>query len=291
MKKIIFSFFLVIVSLICSCNSASGSSANNESSSKINSNMINSSSIINHKIIEKEAISMVEFCNRSQFYDIENAGTDGLSLKLHVKNEDAIFEVRSDSSYLYVNGKATQNNDRLIYVKNDEIIIWKMGVHLPVIYLGYIDIIARIGTNIVGYATIYLEPNNVKQSSCQSVTGHLLDAKIFPKQNGNYQNVTLDYVKNKIYCIKESILSLPLGNYEGEVDKKEIIENHVDGAINVDNRVFYLDNEKNPSYKNYEGINYLFKSLNNKVKFKCFIDGVGSFSKDEVLEILKNKEK
>ena len=74
-----------------------------------------------------------------------------------------------------------------------------------------------------------------------------------------------------------------MGNYEGEVENKEIVENDVFATISVENRVYYLDNEKNPAYKNYEGINYMFKSINNKLTFKCSIDGVGSFSKEEKL--------
>lgn len=281
MRKIILSIFLVVISLICSCSNASNSSTN--ILSETSTTMHSSSKIFNTKLIEKDALSMVEFCNRSQTYDIEDTDIEGLSLKLKLKNEDVIFEVRSDSSYLYVDGKSSQNNDRLIYVKNDEVIIWKMGIYMPVIYLGYIDVIARIGTNIVGYATIYLEPNNVENASCQKVTGHLLDSKIFPKVNDSYQKVSLEYVKNEIKNAKNNMFNIPLGNYEGEVINKEIIENDVLSTIDIENRIFYLDNDKNPSYKNYKGINYLFKSIDNKLKFKCSIVGVGSFSKEEKL--------
>lgn len=272
MRKIYLSLFLVIITLFCSCNNANN----------ISSNRYSTPEIYNAKLIEKEALSMVDFCNRGQAYNIENEGVDGLSFKLCLNNDDVIYEVRCDSSYLYTNNQSNQNK-RVIYVSNNEIVIWQMGVYLPILYLGYIDIIARIGTNIVGYATIYLEPNDISGASCQKATGHLLDAKIFPKINGVFQKVTHDYVENKIVYIKNRISSIPLGNYEGEVENKEIIENDVFATISVENRVYYLDNEKNPAYKNYEGIKYMFKSINNKLTFKCSIDGVGSFSKEEKL--------
>ena len=155
MKKIILSLFLVIVSLICSCNSASGSSINNESSSKISSS-ISSNSFYSfpltkeeQKVIEKDALSMVEFSTRTNSIPMGSLNYGG-SFKLNLKNDNVVFELNSDVVELTAKDTNGQSlSGRNITIGKDILIYFDpLNLKESVLYLGFINVIAKINDNI-----------------------------------------------------------------------------------------------------------------------------------------------
>lgn len=157
----------------------------------------------NIEIIEKDANAMIEFELTS--YSGAISSYSGMPIKLKIENENTIFECKTEESYFtssYFKGKQKQ----IFISPNTTFVCLFRDYESGEYFLNtFIDIIARIDENIVGYAVIIL--NSKAEWAAQHPD--ILESKIFPKINGEYQNISLDYVKERISLIKEEYNNLP----------------------------------------------------------------------------------
>ena len=211
MKKIFILIFLIVTSLICSCNSINNYSSNNKStisSSPKVSTIISNNDEVNEYHIEKDAISMISFSSRYPIHSNSQSSMYSLSFKVNLANENTIFELNCDNVYF----SSENQKGNHIFVKNGTLIHSSKLILDESIYNGFIDIIARIDNNIVGYAVIYIDPIFVVENSIYSYQYLLICSKIFPKISGEYQNISFDYLQNRISTVKSNINTISLSD-------------------------------------------------------------------------------
>ena len=280
MKRIFTSIFLIIISLITSCGSTNNYSNTNEcskSSSKVSSVISSNNEDIEYHI-EKDAISMIKFSSRYPTNNNSLSSTFNLTFKVNLENENTIFEVKCNN----VHFRADDQVGNHLFVNNQtSVYTTKLDFNEYIYFDPFIEIIARIDDIIVGYAVICIETGFVVDSYIMYYRYTLLCSKIFPKINGEYQNVSLEYLQNRIDTVKDNTNTISLSDFKTENYGNRIIENYIGSSLLFVNRNFYLlpDNDN----AGYEGITYKMLTNNADTKYYCRIDGKGSFSNDEIL--------
>ena len=118
------------------------------------------------------------------------------AIELHYQDKNAVFFCTTKEGYFPVNFKANKN----VTAKSGETIYWVgfVGANNKEIKHDFVDIILKIDDNIIGYAVI-----EIHLASGATHNAELLKSVVFPKIDGEYQNVTEKYVKNEIKKVKK----------------------------------------------------------------------------------------
>jgi hypothetical protein len=66
----------------------------------------------------------------------------------------------------------------------------------------YINIVIQEEENIVGYAVVEISTNDLENEPAQTYSIKLLKSISFPKVNGEYQKITVEYVAAEMEQIK-----------------------------------------------------------------------------------------
>lgn len=177
MKKFLFLLIqCVMLNLLISCNSE-----HNVSTEKT-------------KVIEKQANGMIDF--KLYSYSSAMSAWTGVPITCNLQNENAEFELITNVSYLY----SYNDNEKIgnnINVKTNELFIWHAygENHTLITIDAYVDVIARIDNKIVGFASIFIY--NEKNLGL-SFKPYLLESVVFPKVDGEYQDISIEYVQDKL---------------------------------------------------------------------------------------------
>ena len=129
--------------------------------------------------------------------------TSGLrnnAIKVKHSNEDAVFECTVDNGELWVYD--LQQYVKKATVKAGDTFHWSFEIDENGIRIenAYIQIIVKIDEQIVGYAVIGI--NMVSETNYIGYDANVLKSSLFPKVNGQYQDITEEYVKSLIEKIK-----------------------------------------------------------------------------------------
>ena len=135
----------------------------------------------------------------------------GLPLKLSVTEyDDLSFEVSVDGGTLllwegnkitYLGSSFNTGNDTTVYWTN----LSQTGENDFERYMGttaYINIVIHEEENIVGYAVVEISTNDLENEPAQTYSIKLLKSISFPKVNGEYQKITVEYVAAEMEQIK-----------------------------------------------------------------------------------------
>ena len=95
------------------------------------------------------------------------------------------------------------------------------GQYLGQVFHAFIEIVLILEENIIGYALIeaYKKPTD---STCNAI---LLKSVFFPQINGEYQNVSEEYVKTEIEKIKDEAKGIDVAFFE--VETEDMIESYL----------------------------------------------------------------
>lgn len=135
----------------------------------------------------------------------------GLPLKLSATEyDDLSFEVSVDGGTLllwegnkitYLGSSFNTGNDTTVYWTN----LSQTGENDFERYMGttaYINIVIHEEENIVGYAVVEISTNDLENEPAQTYSIKLLKSISFPKVNGEYQKITVEYVAAEMEQIK-----------------------------------------------------------------------------------------
>ena len=135
----------------------------------------------------------------------------GLPLKLSATEyDDLSFEVSVDGGTLllwegnkitYLGSSFNTGNDTTVYWTN----LSQTGENDFERYMGttaYINIVIHEEENIVGYAVVEISTNDLENEPAQTYSIKLLKSISFPKVNGEYQKITVEYVAAETEQIK-----------------------------------------------------------------------------------------
>ena len=153
----------------------------------------------NLQYLEEEDLSLVTFI--VQDYTYAYSSVSGTTMKFH--KDDATFECTIDKGSFRYNGKVNylkvSSGENVMwcpsYIINDE--TSNQSIIEEVDNIAYMDVLIKIDNKIIGY--IVIDMNQINSTYYKS---NILVSKIFPKINGEYQNVPLDYVLERIQNIK-----------------------------------------------------------------------------------------
>lgn len=153
-----------------------------------------------NKVIEKNARKMIEFTWRDYHKSYMDTN-DGIKFKFNFENDNVKFECKTDNGSFSI-----ETVKKELKVNADEEICWSpYNKEENIIHKnGFIDVIAKIENNIVGYAVIEIE-----LFEDEVYNGNVLLSKIFPKIDGEYQDISLKYIEIKMNSIKEEYDIIP----------------------------------------------------------------------------------
>ena len=135
----------------------------------------------------------------------------GLPLKLSTTEyDDLSFEVSVDGGTLlfwesnkitYLGSSFNTGNDTTVYWTS----LSQTGENDFERYMGttaYINIVIHEEENIIGYAVVEISTNDLENEPAQTYSIKLLKSISFPKVNGEYQKITVEYVAAEMEQIK-----------------------------------------------------------------------------------------
>lgn len=125
--------------------------------------------------------------------------TSGVANNLITVNHsdaNAIFEMRVDKGALL--SKSSKEYDTKIIVNNGVTSRWDPIGVVEAFESAYMDVIAKVDDNIVGYAVVRICSDNALGFSAEVVK-----SVTFPQVNGQYQTVTQKQVEAKIKAAKK----------------------------------------------------------------------------------------
>lgn len=145
---------------------------------------------VQNEMIEEKYDEMINI--PLDYYDFTMSSVSGIPLILYYPNNKAIFKcIINSGSFKY----DSQESNRNAY--SGELVFWCPNESKESTNKAYVDIIVKEDNYIVGYAVIEITKDNAI-----TFVPKLLKASIFPKQNGEYQNITETQVKMLINSIK-----------------------------------------------------------------------------------------
>ena len=146
------------------------------------------------EIISKEYLEMVEI--KFPFYSGQHSSQPGIPIVFRHLEEEVSFECN------IFNGSFDYYSDiKKLTVNKDEIIYWCYGKTKEIEY-DYVEVIVRLKDKIIGYALIEINRVEDGKYSKYAYETTLLKSCIFPKIDGEYQQITLQYVQDIISEIK-----------------------------------------------------------------------------------------
>lgn len=141
------------------------------------------------RIKESETNDMIEL--HTWYF---TSGLRNNAIKVQNPNEDAVFECTVDNGELWQDD--LQQYVKKLTVKSGDTIYWSpfdgTGIRIE---SAHIQIIVRVDEQIVGYAVIGI---NAVSADTLDYSANVLKSSLFPKVNGQYQNITEVYVKSII---------------------------------------------------------------------------------------------
>lgn len=154
---------------------------------------------VNNNIIEVETDEMVELAFGTNFYWSPGKGSwPGYPITLVESSENAVFECTISE------GRFTFNIDPgyglTAVVKSGDTIYWQCFGYIipfPVATKAFVEIVLKIDYNITGYAVV-----KIYRAESDHYYGKLLKSALFPTVNGQYQEVTEEYVIKAIEKVK-----------------------------------------------------------------------------------------
>lgn len=146
------------------------------------------------EIISKDYLEMVEI--EFPFYSGLHSSQPGIPLVFRHYEDEVTFECSIDNgSFAYYSDIKCQT------INKDKTIFWCYGKTKEVEH-AYIDVIVKSTDKIVGYAVIEINRVEDGQYSKYAYETTLLKSCIFPKIDDEYQEITLQYVKDMILNTK-----------------------------------------------------------------------------------------
>jgi hypothetical protein len=157
--------------------------------------------------VEPEFDEVVEF-----LYPVFNimgySAIQGYPIKLKHSNAAADFECSVEVGYVSVNflsNTVVPGTNKNVIVKSSDrrsSILWFSDPPEPKSSIGFsqqafIEIIIKVDSNIVGYSVVKVSKD------AYVFTGEILKSELFPQVNGEYQNISEEYVKAAIEQAKE----------------------------------------------------------------------------------------
>lgn len=110
----------------------------------------------------------------------------------------ATFELSVDKGKFFIGGYSVLFQQATL--RSGETINWTTVERDNIIDLAYIDVIAKVKNNIIGYAVIKIT-NKSENSNEQNA--EVIKSVEFPKVDGEYQKVTQKQVDKKIAAVKK----------------------------------------------------------------------------------------
>ena len=109
--------------------------------------------------------------------------------------EKMSFHMHADRGYFIIPMNFASPSNA--HVENGAPATWKSGL----LGDGYVEFVAWAGDHIVGYALAKIEP--LGEDSLYSHSVEILGSVTFPMENGEFQNVTEEYVQEQIKELKK----------------------------------------------------------------------------------------
>ncbi len=145
----------------------------------------------NDKIVEKNE-EIVEL--NSWFF---TSGIPNNAIKLKHPEENVKFELKADNGVFWI--VDTQEYLQMATVNNGDTVYWHLADNDKQFEITYVDIIAKIDDNVVGYAVVKI----FKDNNSSDYEAELLKSVVFPRVGGEYQQVTQDQVDERIQTAKD----------------------------------------------------------------------------------------
>lgn len=129
----------------------------------------------------------------SSFQYMASRSSIGYPIILKHQDENVIFECISDKGEVGLQSSTNQSGKKVYELH------WTPGNSGDIFEQAFVDIVLKVDDRIVGYAVIELYATG---PSNHSFSARNLKSAIFPKVNGEYQNITENLVKIIIEKIK-----------------------------------------------------------------------------------------